>query len=150
MIARNANRLPGGNRYAMDAELLRDRFRDGWDGPRWWLWTFGAGVVLVLLTVAVMVPLAYLLGHDPKALTMLGLLAEILILSMLGSGFVDSMSRRLTMGGLTRETADLGNVTESERERAAEEQRQKAERRTLRAGIVVFPMFLLFCILLFG
>lgn len=134
----------------MNAEALRDRFSDGWDGPRWWLWTFGAGVVLVLLTVVLMVPLAYLLGHDPKSLTMLGLLAEILILSMLGSGFVDSMSRRLSMGGLARETANLEDMTESEQERVVEDQRRKAERRTLRSGIVVFPMFLLFCFLLFG
>ena len=134
----------------MESDALRDWLIERWNGPRWWLWTFAAGLLLLAATVAVAVALAYLLGHNPAALTMLGLLIEILVISIIGSGFVDSLSRRLSMGGLARETADLEEMTESERERVIEYDRRRSERKTLAAGIIVLPLFVTFCILLFS
>lgn len=123
---------------------------DRWEGPRWALWSLLFGAVAVLLTAAVLIPLALLIGHDPRALTTFGLMIELFALSLVGSGMLDSLSQKMAKGGLTREAADLDKrLSKEERERQEDEEKERKDRRTMRAGATVAPIFVAFLTMLF-
>jgi hypothetical protein len=123
-----------------------------WDGPRWRWWTLLVGVVLVPLSVSIGALIALALGQDTIALIMLILMVELLIVSVIGSGLLDSMSRRMSRGGLARETFDLDELNRrlgktSEEDEEAEQARR--DRRTIRAGLLALPIMSAFGYLLF-
>ena len=94
--------------------------------------------------------IAAITGQPFSAIMALGLLAELLVLSMMGSGMLSGTSRRMSLGGLSRETATL-DIDErlskhSETERARDSQLR--DRRTTRAGIMLLPALLTFIYLL--
>lgn len=125
--------------------------QDRWDGPRWVLWSILIGAAGVVLTAIVLVPVAIAIGHDPRALTTFGLMIELFILSMVGSGMLDSVSKKMAKGGLTRDAADLEErLSREERQKMAEEEKERKDRRTLRAGATVAPIFVAFLTLLFA
>ena len=123
-----------------------------WDGPRWRWWTLLVGVTLVPLSVGIGALIALALGQDTIALIMLILMVELLIVSVIGSGLLDSMSRRMSRGGLARETFDLDELNRrlgktSEEDEEAEQARR--DRRTIRAGLLALPIMSAFGYLLF-
>jgi len=123
-----------------------------WDGPRWRWWTLLAGIALVPLSVGIGALIALALGQDTIALIMLILMVELLIVSVIGSGLLDSMSRRMSRGGLARETFDLDELNRrlgktSEENEEAEQARR--DRRTIRAGLLALPITIAFGYLLF-
>lgn len=123
----------------------------GWDGTYWQFWTLLAGCLLTIASLALGSLIAALLGQDARALMMLLLLAELLIFSVAGSGLLDSMSRRMSRGGLARETADLDALLANDSRQAEleEVERARRDRRTVRAGLLTLPLLLTFGYLLF-
>ncbi len=125
---------------------------DLWDSRRWRWWTLVAGVLLVIVTAIVATIVATVIGQDVAGLVLLGLLAEIVVVSVIGSGVFDGISRRMSRGGLARETADLDELQELKtgRRKLSEAELQRRDRRAVRAGILVLPVFLTFIVLLFA
>jgi hypothetical protein len=122
-----------------------------WDGAHWALWTLLAGCLLALATLASAALVALLFDQDVTAFMMLLLMGELLVLSTFGSGLLDGMSRRMSRGGLARETADLDERFANDpayKERTEAEQRRR-DRRTVRAGLLTLPLLLTFGYLLF-
>lgn len=125
--------------------------QDRWEGPHWVLWSLLFGLIGVVLTAVVLIPLALLIGHDPQALTTFGLMIELFGLSLVGSGMLDGVSKKMAKGGLTRDAADMEErLSKEERKRMQEEEKERKDRRTLRAGATVAPIFLAFVVLLFA
>lgn len=82
-------------------------FREKWDGPHWRWWSLLAGVALLLVTIAIGALLALVLGQDIIAFILLLLIAEVLGISAVGSGLLDSATRTMNRGGMAREGADV-------------------------------------------
>ncbi len=126
-------------------------FTDRWNGPGWRWWALLAGVALVLVAILGATLFSAILDERISALLTLALLGELVILSFAGSGMLTGTSRRMSRGGLQRETAtidtDYKPAGEREAERARDRERQ--DRRTIRAGIMALPVFLTFIYLLF-
>ena len=124
---------------------------DRWDGPGWRWWALACGVSLVLVTALVAVLASAITGERTSALLMLGLLGELVVLSFVGSGMLTGTSRRMSRGGLQRETATLDTDYRPAEEREADRERdqERRDRRTIRAGIIALPVFLTFAYLLF-
>jgi hypothetical protein len=122
-----------------------------WDGSGWRWWALAGGVALVILTVLLSQVAALLLDERTSALLLIGLLGELVVLSFMGSGMLKGTTRRMSRGGLQRETAtldtDFGTEQEREVERARDRERQ--DRRTIRCGIMALPVFLTVLYLLF-
>lgn len=123
-----------------------------WDGPRWRWWTILVGMALVALSAAVGALFALVLNQDSTALIMLILLVELLIFSITGSGVLDSMSRRMSRGGLARETVDIDELSArlgQDLEYDSEAEQARRDRRTIRAGLLALPVMMAFGYLLF-
>ena len=123
-----------------------------WDGPRWRWWTLLAGIAVVPLSVGIGALFALALSQDTVALIMLILMVELLIVSVIGSGLLDSMSRRMSRGGLARETFDLDELNRrlgKTSEKDDETEQARRDRRTIRAGLLALPITLAFGYLLF-
>jgi hypothetical protein len=121
-----------------------------WDGPGWKWWALAAGVGLVLVTVVLAALASIVLDERVSALLTLGLLIELIALSMMGSGALSGTSRRMSRGGLARETAtiDIDHKSPEKREAERERDRERRDRRTIRIGIMALPVFLTFVYML--
>jgi hypothetical protein len=109
-------------------------------------------MALVALSAAVGALFALVLNQDSTALIMLILLVELLIFSITGSGVLDSMSRRMSRGGLARETVDIDELSArlgQDLEYDSEAEQARRDRRTIRAGLLALPVMMAFGYLLF-
>lgn len=131
---------------------MQQQLLDQWDGARWAWWTLLAGCLLTGVTLALAALIALLFGQDATAVMMLLLMAELLVFSTSGSGLLDGMSRRMSRGGLARETADLDErlSKDPEYKERTEAELQRRDRRTIRAGLLTLPLLLTFGYLLFS
>lgn len=130
--------------------MTTDDMRGHWDGPHWRCWALAGGFGIVALTTALATLASVVLDRSMTALLAIGLLAELLILSMMGSGMLSATSRRMSRGGLARETATL-DIDYSAREQSAAEKehdRGARDRRTIRFAIMLLPALLTFVYLL--
>ncbi|MBA2454087.1 MAG: hypothetical protein H0V47_13010 [Chloroflexia bacterium] len=116
--------------------------RERWDGPHWRWWALTGGIGMVVLTFVLVTLASTVLDQSIAALLTLVLLAELLILSMMGSGMLSATSRRMSRGGLARETATL-DVDYAARARSTfekERDRDARDRRTIRYAIMLLPV----------
>lgn len=124
--------------------------REHWNGPHWRFWAFISGIGMVgAATLAAWISSS--IAEQPfTALLSIGLLAEMLVLSMMGSGMLTATSRRMSRGGLARETATLDIDSQSAERSELGQARYNAarDRRTTRAGIILLPSLLTFIYLL--
>lgn len=122
-------------------EALRER----WAGPNWKRWSFLAGAALTLATTVIVPLIALALGGDPTSLTLLVLALESVGGALVGAGLLERLSGRMVTGGLARQPhpeAQPGpRLTDADRERR--------DRLTIRAGLIVLPIFATFITLLF-
>lgn len=132
--------------YSQALASLRDR----WDGERWRSWTLVAGVALLPVSAALAGLVGLLTGESVLPLLLLFLVVEILATSIVGSGLMDSMTSRMSRGGLTRESAELVDRGQNESDLMAAEERNRElrDRRTIRSGILVLPLIVGFVALL--
>jgi hypothetical protein len=117
-----------------------------------WRWrALATGFALVLVTVLVALLASLVIGERTSAFLTIGLLAELFILSLIGSGMLAGTSRRMSLGGLQRETATIDTDFKPPDESGAgkERDRQLRDRRTIRVGIMALPVFLAFIYMLF-
>jgi hypothetical protein len=130
----------------MTTESMRKR----WDGPHWRWWALAGGIVIVMLTTILATFASIILDQSIAALLTIGLLAELVILSMMGSGMLSATSRRMSRGGLARETATLDVDYTAREQSAAEKERDRdaRDRRTIRFAIMLLPVLLAFVYLL--
>lgn len=115
-----------------------------WNGAAWRWWALAAGLGLVVATAGIAWLVVRVAGESFPALLSLALLAELLLLSLLGSGLMTGTSRRMSRGGLARETATIDIDHRSPEEREADKERDRAakDRRTIRMGIMALPVAL--------
>jgi hypothetical protein len=71
----------------------------------------------------------------------------MLILSVTGSGMLDGLAGRAVAGGLARQPAE---DVRGQRKPPSDADRARRDRRTIRAGLVVLPLFVTFVALLVG
>lgn len=118
--------------------------RERWDGRHWRWWALAGGIGIVMLTLALATLASLILDQAIAALLALGLLAELLILSMVGSGMLSATSRRMSRGGLARETATLDVDYAAREQGTAEKERNRAarDRRTIRVALILLPVLL--------
>lgn len=105
-----------------------------------------------MLVTAVVALLASLVTSERASVYLIiGLLAELFILSLMGSGMLAGTSRRMSLGGLQRETATIDTDFKPPEERGADKERdhQLRDRRTIRMGIMALPVFLALIYMLF-
>lgn len=130
--------------------MTTEDLREHWNGPHWRWWALAGGVGLVLLTAALAYLASIVLEQSTSTLLAPGLLAELLVLSMMGSGVLNATSRRMSRGGLARETATL-DVDHGAREPSTadkERDREARDRSTIRSAIMLLPVLLAFIYLL--
>ena len=130
--------------------MTTDDIRGHWNGPNWRWWALVGGIGIVALTTALATLASVVLDQSTTALLAIGLLAELVILSMMGSGMLTATSRRMSRGGLARETATL-DIDYAAREQSAaekEHERDAGDRRTIRFAIMLLPALLTFVYLL--
>ena len=120
-------------------ESAIDTILTHWDGPRWRWWALVAGLVAVSLAAFAALVIAWITDQSFVPLAMLALVAVILGGSLVGSGFIDSLTSRMTRGGLARESTDLVEAarSESERESTILSNQEARDRRTIRAGLFI-------------
>lgn len=125
-------------------------FQERWDGPARNWWSLLAGCVLVTVSACVALILGLLTGQPVSALLAILLLAELLLLCMMGSGLLIATSRRMSRGGLQRETATIDTDHRPPEMREAERNRDqdRRDRQTIRAACVALPVLLTFTYLL--
>lgn len=126
-----------------------DALRDGWRGPRWRRWAFVAGAVLTLVTTSVVPLVAVALGGDPTSLTLLILALESVALALVGAGLLERLSGRLITGGLTRQPPPEALPEGAPGSKMTDADRERRDRLTIRAGLIVLPVFATFLALLF-
>lgn len=121
-----------------------------WDGPGWRWWSLLAGCALVLVSVVLAILAGLMLGEKTTALLTIILMAELFVLCMTGSGLLMSTTRRMSRGGLQRETATIDIDHRPPDERKAERQRdqERRDRHTIRTAIVTLPTLVTFIALL--
>ena len=121
-----------------------ETWHDRWHGPSWRSWALAAGIGLVVAAAIVAALVSVLLDERMSVLLTVALLVEMLCLCMSGTGMLTSTSRRMSRGGLARETATIDTDRRPPEERKADTERDRMERdrRTIRAGIMVLPVFL--------
>lgn len=146
-----------------------DEIRERWDGPRWYWWALIVSIGLIIATAALAAAVAALLGQDLVPLFALGLVIELMVISVIGSGMLDGLSRRMTPYESGRKPAsseirrpraggrslsgeqDTSDDDEEEPEDPEEERKRKEqERKTLRMGMMALPILVTFLVLLFG
>jgi len=117
-----------------------------------WRWqALAVGVALVLITAIVALLASLVTGERAAVFLTIGLLFELFILCLMGSGMLSGTSRRMRLGGLQRETATIDTDFKQPEERGADKERdqQLRDRRTIRIGIMALPVFLAFIYMLF-
>ncbi len=121
-----------------------EKIREHWNGPFWRWWALAAGGAIVGLTALMALLLSLIVGQSMAALLAIALLAELLILSMIGSGTLTATSRRMSRGGLARETAtlDLDYKSQEQSEAEKERDRKARDRRTIRIATMILPLIL--------
>lgn len=128
--------------------MVPDAIKDQWDGPAWRWWALGSGIALVAVTIGASGALAAIVGGDARSLAMLGLLIELFVAGMIGSGMLEGLSSRAIAGGMARQP--LPDQRSSGRTRPlSEPDRLRRDRITLRAGMLALPPLLTFLALLF-
>lgn len=128
------------------AERAFEHLAARWNGPGWRWWTLLAGVLLVPLTALLAAGVAELTDEAFEPLLLLFLIVEILAASLLGSGLLDSLTRKMTRGGLARESTDYVNAADKmgDLEALEERNREAQDRLTIRAGLIVLPLIITF------
>ena len=131
-------------------ESVVDLLAERWDGPRWRWWTVAGGVLLSFLLATVAVVVAALMDQRVVPLLMLFLIVVILAGSIVGSGILDSMTSRMSRGGLARETTELVEeaLTDKDRRRQERQLRQVQDRRTIRSALFIVGPGILFIYLM--
>lgn len=127
--------------------MVPDAFKDRWDGPAWRWWALGAGVALAVVTGLFGVVLAAGIGGDERSLTLLGLLVELSVAGLAGSGMLEGLSSRAIAGGMARQP--LPERRKPVRQ-ISETDRLRRDRVTLRAGLIALPLLITFLSLLFS
>ena len=124
--------------------MTTENMRERWDGPHWRWWALAGGSGIVMLTSVLATLASIILDQSIAALLALGLLAELLILSMMGSGMLGATSRRMSRGGLARETATLDVDYTAREQSTAEKERDRdaRDRRTIRFAVMLLPVLL--------
>lgn len=119
-------------------------WRARWHGPDGKWWALAAGIGIVVLTALVAATGAIAFEQDGRAMFVVGVLLELAVLCIIGSGLLTTTSRRLSQGGLTRETTFIDsrrrNLTEGHPRR--ERDRSAQDRRTVRMGTMALPLFI--------
>jgi len=117
-----------------------------------WRWqALAAGIALVLTTALVALLASLVTSERASVFLTIGLLAELFILCMIGSGMLSGTSRRMSLGGLQRETATIDTDFKPPEKRKVDKERdqQMRDQRTIRIGIMALPVFLAFIYMLF-
>ncbi len=153
---------------------MLEQLGERWTGPSWRWWSLGAGVALAGAVWGIGALLDGVRGIDGGPLSGVLLISALLIVSLLGSGMLDSVTSRVrTSGGsgggsgLQRRTppgsdpaarmaADDLPARRSRRHprgrnpalNDAEQERQ--DRRTIRCGLVALPLFVVLLVMLLG
>lgn len=123
-----------------------------WDGPRWYFWSLLAAVILIVVTAGVASLLAAAFGQDRRPILALGLIVELLVVCVIGSGMLDGLSRRIKPSGSTHETSNPGaesTTGDDEEDEPDERERREQERKTVRMGIIALPLLIVFLVLLY-
>ena len=122
----------------------------GWDGPGWRWKALGTGIGVVALTALLAQLASFALGEPASVFLTIGLLIELFVLSFMGSGMLEGTSRRMSRGGLQRETAtiDIDYKPAPQHEADKQRDRDSADRRTIRVGIMALPVFITFVYML--
>lgn len=119
-------------------------FQERWDGParHWWSLLAGCGLVLVSAVIGLIT--GFLTGQPVSALLTILLMIELLVLCMMGSGLMLATSRRMSRGGLQRETAtiDIDHRPPETREAERNREQQRRDCHTIRTAFVALPVFL--------
>lgn len=131
-------------------ESTIDTFLTHWDGHRWRWWALATGVLSVPIAALIALLISWITGERYVPLAMLVLITVILVGSLVGSGFIDSLTSRMTRGGLARESTDFVEATQSDGDRERNAQREKGarDRRTIRAGLFILGPMVAFVYLL--
>lgn len=121
-----------------------------WDGPARLWWSLLIGCILVILSAFLAWIAGRLFGQPVRELLTILLLAELLVLCMMGSGLLVATSRRMSRGGLQRETAtiDTDHLPPETREAERRRDQERRDRQTLRAACLALPVLLAFVFLL--
>lgn len=156
---------------------MLEHLGERWSGPGWRWWSLAAGAALAGALWGVGVVLDGVRGIDGGPLGGVLLISALLIVSLLGSGMLDSVTSRVRTGGggggvgggsglqrrtppgsdpAAQMTTDDLPVRRSRRHRRgrnpgwndAEQERQ--DRRTIRCGLVALPLFVTLLVLLLG
>lgn len=117
-----------------------------WFGPHWRWWSLGLGILLVPLSALVALVVSSLTGDAFTPLLLLFLIVEILTVSLLGSGFLCSLTDKMIRGGLARDSTEFVDRMEMASDLEAIEKREEAARDelTIRAGLIVLPLIAAF------
>jgi hypothetical protein len=123
--------------------------KGAWSGRHWRWWTLVAGSALTGLLCGAAVLVAWAFDADSASLALLLLVVALLAISLVGAGVLDRLSARMIQGGLARQPAQQPDEAERKQSLSDTEMRRR-DRLTMRAGIMVLPVFRVFLILLFN
>ncbi|HLT19750.1 MAG TPA: hypothetical protein VKZ96_09845 [Thermomicrobiales bacterium] len=117
-----------------------------WYGPRWRWWSLLLGILLIPLSALAAALVSALTGDDLIPLLLLFLIIEILFVSLLGSGFLRSLTDKLIRGGLARDSTEFVDRVENASDLESMEKREQAARDelTIRAALIVLPLIAAF------
>jgi hypothetical protein len=131
------------------APFVPARILQAWTGRHWRWWTLAAGAVLTGMLVVIAVLLALVSGADGASLTLLLLGLALVGTALVGAGALERLSARMIQGGLTRQPLpDQAPSGDQPATRAAD--RERRDRVTIRSGLMILPMLLVFLVLLFS
>ena len=125
--------------------MVPDSFHDRWNGRHWRQWALLAGLVLTGLAFALAAIVSAVLDENLAPLAFLFNTATLFILSLVGSGMLDGLTTRAISGGLARQPAE---DTRADRPRPSDADRDRSDRRTIRAGLAALPVVVSFFALL--
>lgn len=125
-------------------------FHERWDGPARHWWALLAGCSLVLVSALIGLIAGFITGQPASALLTILLIIELLVLCMMGSGLMLATSRRMSRGGLQRETAtiDIDHRLPETREAERNREQQRRDRQTIRAACMALPVLIVLVYLL--
>lgn len=134
-------------------------FRTLWDSPHWRWWSLVGGCLLVAAGVLIGFILGLITGEEVRPLIALVFFAIVMVLSLIGSGMIESVNRRVTGEGedsrqLRRKRMRGESDEEEERplteeERVLKAEQEKQDRRTVAAGLALLPVIVVFLYILF-
>lgn len=143
----------------MNQTGVAELFRSLWDSPHWRWWSLLGGVLLVVAGLLIGFILSLITGEDIRPLIALVYFAVVMVLSLIGSGMIEGINRRVTGEDLDprklRRQRMRGDQDEdeerplTEEERALKEAQEKQDRRTVAAGLALLPVIAVFLYILF-